>query len=520
MIEVDDLRIEDVSGRPVLAGLTLALGEGERVGVVGESGAGKTTLALALVGAVRPGLRVVRGQVRVDGRDVLAASPAERRALRRRVLSYLPQDPPSALTPTLRIARQLRELAADRSPDAVSRRLVEVGLPGDREFLRRYPHQLSGGQQQRLALARLTAGDPRGLVLDEPTTGLDGPMRALVLDQLADLARRRGLAVVFITHDLVAAARMTDRLVVLRGGEVVEHAPTEDVLGRPAMPYTRDLVAAAPDPRVEIARRPPAREPGPVVLEVSDLTAVRGERVVLDGVSLRLHEGESVALLGVSGCGKTTLAQCAAGILKPRSGRVALAGEVLAPTLRRRPVGQRRRVQLIPQDSTGSLNPRRSVGAAIDRVVRLSCRVPPDDVRAETLRLLALVGLAPVLADRLPRQLSGGQRQRVAIARALAAGADVLICDEVTSNLDVHVAASVLALLDSLRRELGLALLTVTHDLGVIARNADRVVVLDRGKVVEEGPVADVLGSPRHAATRALVEASRGVDSPAPPRIA
>ncbi|CCH31874.1 ABC transporter ATP-binding protein [Actinosynnema sp. NPDC047251] len=515
MIEVDDLRVENAEGHPVLAGLTLAIGAGERVGVVGESGAGKTTLALALVGAVRPGLRVVRGQVRVDGRDVLTATPAERRELRRRVLSYLPQDPPSALTPTMRIARQLREPAVDRSAEAVSRRLVEVGLPGDAEFVRRYPHQLSGGQQQRLALARFTAGDPRGLILDEPTTGLDGPMRRLVLDQLAELALRRGLAVVFITHDLGAAARMTDRLVVLRGGEVVEHAGTEQVLGRPAEPYTRELLAAVPDLRVEVERRPPPRAPGPVVLEVAGLVAARGRKVVLDGVSLTLHRGESLALLGSSGCGKTTLAQCVAGILKPRAGQVSLAGEVIAPVLRGRPVDQRRRIQLIPQDATGSLNPRRTVGAAIGRVVRLHRARPADAVRAETRRLLDLVGLAGELADRLPRQLSGGQRQRVAIARALAAGADVLICDEVTSNLDVQVAASVLELLDSLRGELGLAVLTVTHDLGVIARNADRVLVLDRGRVVEEGPVAEVLGHPVHAATRALVDAAGGLASPA-----
>ncbi|MBW4720379.1 ABC transporter ATP-binding protein [Saccharothrix obliqua] len=514
MIEVEGLRVENAAGEPVLAGLSLAVAAGERVGVVGESGAGKTTLALALVGAVRPGLRVVRGVVRVAGDDVLGASPARRRELRRRVLSYLPQDPPSALTPTMRVGRQVREFAADRSPAAVSRRLVEVGLPGDAEFARRYPHQLSGGQQQRLALARLTAGDPRGLILDEPTTGLDAPMRRLVLDQLADLARRRGLAVVFITHDLAAAARMTDRLVVLRGGEVVEQGPTADVLGRPSAPYTAELLAAVPDPRVEVDRRLPARVPGPVVLEVANLVAARGGRVVLDDVSLAVRRGESLALLGSSGCGKTTLAQCVTGVLRPRSGQVRLSGEVLAPVLRGRPVTQRRRVQLIPQDTTGSLNPRRTVGAAIGRVVRLAGAVPVDRVADETRRLLELVGLPGELAGRLPRQVSGGQRQRVAIARALAAGADVLICDEVTSNLDVRVAASVLELLDALRRDLGLAVLTVTHDLGVIARNADRVVVLDRGKVVEEGPVADVFRAPAHDVTRALVDAAGAVVVP------
>lgn len=255
MIEISGLRVEDTAGRAVLENLSLRVAEGERVAVVGESGAGKTTLAMALVGAVRRGLRVAGGTVVVDGHDVLTASGAEVRRVRRRVLAYLPQDPPSALSPTLRVRAQIRELAADRSDAAVSRGLVEVGLPGDRAFLRRYPHQLSGGQQQRLALARLLAGDPRGLVLDEPTTGLDGLVRKQVLDQLDRLSADRGLAVVFVTHDLAAAARMTDRLIVLRGGVVVEEGPTAQVLARPAAAYTRDLLAAVPDLPAEMRRR-------------------------------------------------------------------------------------------------------------------------------------------------------------------------------------------------------------------------------------------------------------------------
>ncbi|MGW4463821.1 ABC transporter ATP-binding protein [Micromonospora sp. NPDC004704] len=517
MIEISGLRIEDASGRAVLEDLSLRVAEGERVGVVGESGAGKTTLALALVGAVRPGLRAVRGRVLVDGHDMLTASSADVRRVRRRVLAYLPQDPPSALTPTLRVGRQIREVATDGSDEAVSRGLVEVGLPGDRAFRRRYPHQLSGGQQQRLALARLMAGDPRGLVLDEPTTGLDGLIRKQVLDQMERLAARRGLAFVFITHDLAAAARMTDRIVVLHGGVVVEEGPTAEVLALPTAAYTRDLLAAVPDLPTELERRGAAPDPGAVALEVSGLTVRRGKRVILDDVSLGLRAGEALALLGTSGCGKTTLAQSVTGVLRPASGSVSLFGEVLEPTLWKRPVRQRRRVQLIPQDSGGSLNPRRSVGAAIGRVAQRAQGMTAERAAAETRRLMGLVGLPAELAPRLPRELSGGQRQRVVIARALAAGAAVLICDEITSNLDARVAASVLALLDSLRRELGLALLMVTHDLGVIARNADRVAVLSDGRIVDEGTVEEVFGSPRHEVTRALIGAA--VPIPAAPNM-
>ncbi|WP_434739736.1 ABC transporter ATP-binding protein [Micromonospora sp. SH-82] len=511
MIEIRGLRIADTTGRPVLRDLTLTVGDGDRIGVVGESGAGKTTLALALVGAVRPGLRVVAGEVLVDGEDVLRAGPAEVRRVRRRALGYLPQDPPSALTPTLRIRRQLRELATDRTEAAVATRLAEVGLPGDAAFQRRYPHQLSGGQQQRLALARLMSGDPRVLILDEPTTGLDGLVREQVLSQVRHLADRRGVGLVFITHDLAAAARMTDHLVVLHDGDVVEQGPTAEVLGRPRAAYTRRLLAAVADLRTELGRRAAPPRPGPVVLEVTGLTAVRGRRVVLDDVSLRLHAGESLALLGTSGCGKTTLAQSVTGALRPQAGRVTLGGRTLAATLRRRPVAERRRIQLVPQDSTGSLNPRRPVGAAIGRVVRRARGLTAGEAAAETRRLMGLVGLGEELADRLPRELSGGQRQRVAIARALAAGADVLICDEVTSNLDAQVGAAVLRLLDSLRTELGVALLMVTHDLGVVARHAERVVVLSGGRVVDDGPVDDVLGAPRHEVTRALVAAATPV---------
>ncbi|MFB6888398.1 ABC transporter ATP-binding protein [Kitasatospora sp. NPDC056327] len=529
MIRVEDLLITDGTGRPVLDRLSLAIGRGERLAVVGESGSGKTTLAMALLGEVRPGLGVAGGRVLVDGTDVLGLSAGPLRAYRRRSVAYLPQDPASALTPTLRVRGQLAELAADRSDAALLRRLADVGLPDDPKLLGRYPHQLSGGQQQRLALARISAGDPALLVVDEPTTGLDAIARNLVLARLDDLVTRRGSALLMVTHDLPSAALVADRLVVVRDGRIVEDGPLDEVMGRPSAPYTRELIRAVPTvadlgrPRADGPADPDGRAPeepeapgggtpaGPL-LRVEGLRAGhrqgRQGRTVVDGVSFTVARGECLALLGVSGSGKTTLARCVSGTHRPDAGTVALDGEPLAPRIQDRSVEQRRRIQVIPQHSAGSLNPRRTVGAAVVRPLRRLRGMGRTEAEAEAERLLALVGLPSGTASRRPSQLSGGQCQRVTIARALAAGPDMLVCDEMTSSLDPRVQATVLELIDRLRAELGLAVIVITHDLGVLARIADRVLALHEGVVCEEGPTARVLTAPEHPWTRSLLAAT------------
>jgi peptide/nickel transport system ATP-binding protein len=493
VIAVAGLTVVDAQGRCVVDGVTLDVAAGERVGIVGESGAGKTTLALALVGALRPGLRVTGGSVRVDGVDVLGLRGRALRRLRRRTVSYLHQDPASALSPTIRVRGQVAELAADRSPGAVAQRLAELGLPTDAPFLRRYPHQLSGGQRQRLALARATAGRPRALVLDEPTSGVDPHARELVLEQIAGLARRQELTLVVVSHDLDATARLCDRVVVLVGGAVVEEGPA--VLTAPVTPYARELVAAVPTlparrpPRVPApaaaAVRPVPSDGAPPALRVTDLSAGHrdGRRIrpVLSGVSFDVRPGECLALLGPSGSGKTTIARCVAGTHRRSGGRVELDGVELAADVHDRTVDQRRRIQVVPQHSAGSLNPRRTVGAAIARPLRLLHGLDAAAAARQTERLLAVVGLPEHLADRYPAELSGGQCQRITIARALAARPQVLVCDEMTSSLDVRVQAAVLDLLDELRESLRIAVLLITHDAGVTARSADRVLVLGAG---------------------------------------
>ncbi|MEU3838568.1 ABC transporter ATP-binding protein [Streptomyces sp. NPDC028635] len=520
LICVTGLTVTDPHGRPVLDDLSLTVRRGERVGVVGESGSGKTTLALALLGALRPGLQARGGRIRVAGQDPLALGGRDLRRLRRHTLAYLPQDPAGALTPTLRVGALVSELAARRGPEQSAAVLRSVGLPDDRDFLRRFPHELSGGQQQRLALGRVLAAEPAALVLDEPTTGLDVLTQRLVLDEVARLAAERDLTLLFITHDLPAAARLTDRLAVLRAGRVVEEGPVTAVLGRPRQPYTRALLRAVPDigqmraaPTAGTTGTPrntavPGAAP---VLRVTGLRAGHGRgsgRVTTaHDVSFTVQPGECVALLGGSGSGKTTLARCVTGHHRPDAGVIELAGASVPGPLRSRTLDQRRLVQLIAQDAGGSLNPRRTVGAAVARPLQVLRGFDRRAAAAETGRLLSLVGLDPEWADRLPRTLSGGQRQRVAIARALAAKPRLLLCDEVTSSLDVCVQAEILDLLDTLRTRLDLSLLLISHDLGVIARMADRVLVLDQGAVREQGPTTEVLSTPRHPWTRALVDA-------------
>ncbi|MFE1950783.1 ABC transporter ATP-binding protein [Streptomyces sp. NPDC059524] len=509
-VRVTGLTVTGPQGQRVLDDVSLTLRAGERLGVVGESGSGKTTLALALLGALRPGLRATSGTLSVTGQDPLALRGRALRRLRRRV-ACLPQDPAAALTPTMRVAAQVTELAAHRTPQDAARTLRGVGLPDDPAFLRRYPHELSGGQQQRLALGRVLAAEPDVLVLDEPTTGLDLLTQRLVLDEVARLTERRRLTLLFITHDLAAAARLTDRIAVLRAGRLVEEGPLTEVLGRPRAPYTRELVRAVPDIAEAHTRPPRPESETEPVLRVTGLTAGHGRgahRVTTaHDVSLHVAPGECVALLGGSGTGKTTLARCVTGHHTPDTGTVALDGAPVPGPLRARTLDQRRLVQLVAQDASGSLNPRRTVGATIARPLRVLRGMDRKAAADETRRLLRLVGLDEQCAARLPGTLSGGQRQRVAIARALAPRPRLLLCDEVTSSLDVRIQADILALLDDLRTRLGLGLLLISHDLGVIARMADRVLVLDGGTVREQGSVAEVFTSPRHAWTKELLAA-------------
>ncbi|KAK1181779.1 ABC transporter ATP-binding protein [Streptomyces sp. NBS 14/10] len=555
IVSVEGLSVAYRSGGrdvPVVHDVSFALSPGQTLALVGESGSGKSTVAATLLGHLRHGSRITAGTVRVDGRDVFTLPAKELRRLRGGTVAMVAQNAGHALTPSMRVGRQIAEAlrgdaAADRTAvtAAVTDLLDQVRLPRPAELARRYPHELSGGQQQRVAIAMAIAARPKVLVLDEPTTGLDVITQRGVLDLLAALRDELGLAAVLVSHDLGVVNHMADEVAVLRAGRVVEAAPTRRLFAAPADPYTRRLLSSVPrlsdaglalvaeDGTREI--RPKAQVPAdaPEAVAVRDITIDYGASRAVDGVSFRVRRGEVLALVGESGSGKSTLAWSLAGLRAPSGGEMTATGAGggagagsdgdlavsdgdLARPARRRPLPLRRKIQLVFQNADTSLNPRRSVGDAVRRPLRFFGTAPSRTAAATRARqLIADVRLDPALADRLPAQLSGGQRQRIGIARALAGEPDVLIADEITTALDVSVQAEVLRLLDDLRRERDLACLFISHDLAVVRGIADRVVVLRHGVVVEEGPTDAVFAAPGHPYTRRLMAAALDPDGDA-----
>ncbi|MFC9549954.1 ABC transporter ATP-binding protein [Rhodococcus sp. NPDC056960] len=529
---VRNLRVETSDGLCIVDDVSFDLHAGEILGVVGESGSGKTTSVLSFFGFAQHGARFVDGTVTVPGRDPIdLATATNMRDLRGRYFSYVPQNPGTALNPTMRIAKLLREVGDRRAAvdpvfrerrDVVTSEALDiVGLPTTPEFRKRYPHQLSGGQQQRVCIAMALLSGSKAIVLDEPTTGLDVITQAAVIRELQRLRSEIGVSMVYISHDLAVVSQLATRVAVMYAGQVVEVGATEDVLRRPSHPYTRGLLESRPDihrprtfgsPAEDDGRpgRTPASEPTDAVLDVRGLNIthrVRGvEAASVRDISFALKRGECLALVGQSGSGKTTIARAVAGIQKVDTGEFVLGGRQLPSDSAARTVEQRRDLQIVFQNATQALNPRETVHTAIERVLRQTKKADPS-VTTTTAELLEMVRIRESCAHRLPRELSGGERQRVCIARALAASPKVIVCDEITSALDVTVQAAVLELLNDLRRKLGVALLFITHDLGVVAGIADTVMILESGRVRESGVARTVLDSPTSDYGRRLIEA-------------
>ncbi|MET3708846.1 peptide/nickel transport system ATP-binding protein [Arthrobacter sp. UYEF6] len=539
VIQISNLSVSYLTGKrqvDVLKDITLELGRGRVLGLVGESGSGKSTLAGALLGSLRTTSFISAGSIHLAGRDVFALRAKELRSLRITEVAMVPQNAGIALTPTMTIREQLAEVLHDARGDKAKQRhraeelLRLVRLPNPKQALDRYPHQFSGGQQQRIGIAMAIASSPSVLVLDEPTTGLDVVTQAAILDLLSDLQARLGMSMVIVSHDLGVIDKMCTDIAVLRLGEVVESGRTREVLADPQHPYTRGLIVSVP--RIGSPGIPPSldrqtadadgglqdgdgiyRRTAPTnprnVLAVRDLTIdyrrkpTPGTGPTVERVSFDVRAGEIVALVGESGSGKSTIANAIAGLQKTDAGTISLAdGGDLAKTVANRPKRLRQAIQLIFQNADTSLNPRKTVQAAIQRPIRL---FGLKGVSVDAA--LSDVDLPASFAHRLPGQLSGGQRQRVGIARAIAASPSLVLADEVVSALDVSVQSSILRLMDQLARDKEIGFLFITHDLAVVRAIADRVVVLYLGRVVEEGTVEHIFSSTSHPYTRMLLDA-------------
>ncbi len=580
-VRTRDLRVELLDGTPVVQEIAFEVAPGKVLALVGESGCGKTSVALAMLGYARPGTRLAAGSVEITGIDLLTLSPRECRRVRGRLVAYVPQDPATSLNPAYPVGKQVGEvLRVHRWPrEDRAKRVAElfdlVGLPATGAFLSRYPHQLSGGQQQRVLIASALALDPELLVLDEPTTGLDVTTQKRVLGVVDEVRARTGVALLYVTHDLSVVANLADDVAVMYGGRIVETAPRTETFGRPVHPYTIKLIqsiprveermqlrgipgaAVAPGERpkgcpfvprcpratpvcsaempavalvsaghtvrchhwaesipepslVDPAVSPPVKSDS--LLRAKSLVAVyrgRGTEPVraLDGVDLDVGERECVAVVGESGSGKSTLARCLVGLQAFESGTLWFGDQELAPRARARPVDARRAIQIVFQNPDASLNPRQRVVDIVSRPVIQFSSASRREAAARANELLELVRLSPALGERFPAELSGGEKQRVAIARALAAEPSLVVCDEITSALDVSVQAAIIDLLMELRVRTGTSLVFISHDLAIVRSIADRVVVLHDGRVTEAGLAESVFEAPEAEYTRALLEA-------------
>ncbi|WP_043261264.1 dipeptide ABC transporter ATP-binding protein [Streptomyces sp. e14] len=520
LVEVTDLSVEFGEVRAV-DGLSFRLARGAALALVGESGSGKSTVASALLGLHHGTGARVRGSVLVAGTDVQRASGEELRRLRGAKAAMVFQDPLSSLDPYYAIGDQIAEVyrvhtrASRRAARARAVRVLErVGIPDAARRSRSRPHEFSGGMRQRALIAMALACEPDLLIADEPTTALDVTVQAQILDLLHTLREETGMGLLLVTHDVGVAAESVDEVLVMRDGRAVEHGPVTAVLGAPSAAYTRELLGAVP--RVDAPRetRKADSGQGEAVLEATGLRREfgRGRRTLtaVDGVSLTLRRGETVGVVGESGSGKTTLGRMLVGLLEPTAGEVRFEGRARH--------GVDPAVQMVFQDPVSSLNPRRSVGESVADPLRARGERDEGRIRRRVTELLERVGLEGAHYDRYPHEFSGGQRQRVGIARALAADPKVIVCDEPVSALDVTTQAQVVALLGELQRELGIALVFVAHDLAVVRQVSDRVAVLHRGRIVEEGPADEVYGAPRDPYTRQLLAAVPALDPEAAAR--
>ena len=507
LLDIRNLRIEATVFPPgedphditIVDDVSLTLGRGRVLGLIGESGAGKSTIGLSSMGYGRGGVRITGGEVLLNGRDILKGGMKELRGVRGREVCYVAQSAAAAFNPAHRLMDQVTEAAlkhgsADRQ--TIQARAIDLfgqlGLPEPETIGQRYPHQVSGGQLQRVMTAMALASGPDLIVFDEPTTALDVTTQIDVLAAIKRAIRQTGVAALYISHDLAVVAQVSDEMMVLRNGQLVEHGETRQVIEAPREEYTQALVSVR---SIRHQEKPPTTDP---VLTIRGVTAAYpGTGVdVLRDINVEVHPGQTLAVVGESGSGKSTLARVITGLLPPSAGTVEFAGRTLTPTMEKRSRDDLRELQMIYQMADVAMNPRQTVRTIIGRPLEFYFGLKGKEKEDRIYERLEEIEMGDGFIDRDPAELSGGQKQRVCIARALAAKPDLIICDEVTSALDPLVADGILKLLLKLQAEEHVAFLFITHDLATVRAIADSIAVMFQGEVVRYGPKSEVLSPP------------------------
>ena len=517
LLEMKGLKIDgksDDQWNPIIKGIDLNLRRGEVLGLIGESGAGKSTLGLAGMGFARPGCRITEGSIVFDGIDLIAASDEQRRALWGSRIAYVAQSAAASFNPAHHIIDQTIETALSHNimprdkAEADARDLYKrLQLPNPDTIGLRFPHQVSGGQLQRAMTAMAMSCRPDLIIFDEPTTALDVTTQVEVLAAMRDIVEQFNTAAIYITHDLAVVAQMAHRIMVLRYGNLVEEAPTRQMLKQPTQDYTKSLWAVRKLEKPES----PSED---IVLSIKNVDASYGNSTtkVLDDVTVKIPRGRTVAVVGESGSGKSTLARAITGLLPPSSGEILFNGRPLPPTLGARHKDILRRIQMIYQSADTALNPRQQVRDIIGRPLEFYLGFKGADRDRKVVELLESIELNESYIDRYPSEMSGGQKQRVSIARALAAGPEVIICDEVTSALDQIVQEEILRLLMKLQKDTNVTYLFITHDIATVRAIADEIVVMHKGKVVQQGLKSNVLNPPYPAYTELLLSSVPQMD--------
>lgn len=531
LLAVEGLTITTRSGRPLVEEVDFGMDRGSRTGLIGESGSGKTLTALAIMGLLPEGLRV-SGSIRLDSEELVGRPDRALTVHRGNSMSMIFQEPMTAMNAVMRVGRQVSEplrihrgMAADEAEAEAVALLEAVGVDRPERRARAYPHELSGGQRQRAMIAMALACGPALVIADEPTTALDVTVQAQVLRVLRSRLLSTDAALLLITHDLPVVAGITDDLLVIEAGRIVDRGGTRQLFDAPVHPTTRRLVDAVPpmSRTGTVPSKPHTPSTAEVIISARALTrtyTLRRRRLgepppvirAVDGVDLDIHRGETFGIVGESGSGKTTLARLLIGLNRPDSGSVSVDGIDLVGTRDLRPL--RRIAQMVFQDPMGSLDPRMRVGDIVSEPLR-SLKIEGDH-RSRVRELLEAVSLPADTADRYPHEFSGGQRQRIAIARALAPDPKILVADEPVSALDMSVQTVTLDLLARLKDEFDLTMIFISHDLSVVHRICDRVLVMESGRAVETGPADDVFRTPRHVYTRTLVSSIPRLDGTFP----